>query len=93
MHGHGLGVVGPTVHPTLVEDFWARGWSCRPEQVWGGLLGLSPPLLMVTRDLAEGKALLCLGTCFQGDTARGRGWCMASGCLCWWGPPAGFGVQ
>lgn len=66
MHGHGPGVVGPTVHPTLVEDSWARGWSCRPEQVWGGLLGLSPPLLMVTRDLAEGKRCFAWGHAFRG---------------------------
>lgn len=47
----------------------AQGWSFRPEQVCEGLPGVAS-----LANLAEGKALLCLGTCFQGGTARARGW-------------------
>lgn len=48
------------------DDFLADGQGFSSSQLSGGFPWLPPHQLVATTDLAEGTALLSLGTCFQG---------------------------
>lgn len=91
--------VGLTLRPPVTEEASLADGGFRSEQVWDGFPRLPSRWLVTTKGLAEGRAPLSLGTCFQlghiqghvqaqrmasGPRGRGRGGSpVLLGVLCW----------